>query len=86
MDCPTPDEIKAAYDAITADGPRAEITHKLSIAAVMNPQLRDTIERMVTAAFQLGLVDSKDGMRGSLSGALIYGLHLGLHIGQQRKR
>jgi hypothetical protein len=86
MTAPTPDEIKAGYDAITRDGPAARITGELGLLAIRDPLLRGTLDRMVKNAIALGLVgDHPAGLQGTLSGALIYGLHLGLHIGESRR-
>jgi len=72
-------EVKVGYDGITADGPGAEITEQLSLLTVKDPHIADTISRMIRAAQTLGVP-----LRELLSGALIYGLHLGLHIGEAR--
>jgi len=78
---PTIAEIRLGYDGITADGPGARITEELSRLTVEDPHIADTISRMIRAAQTLGIP-----LRELLSGALIYGLHLGLHIGEARIR
>lgn len=86
MTAPTRDEIQSGYDAITRDGPGAEITAELGLLAIRDPLLKDALDRMVKNAIALGLDKSPLGLQGTLSGALIYGLHLGLHIGESRGR
>lgn len=89
MQIPTSDEIKRGYDGITADGRHAEITTGLSLLVGFNPQLQDTLYRLYAAAIGMKLAaltteGGEKGFQGMLCGALIYGLHLGLHIGEAR--
>jgi hypothetical protein len=86
MKAPTTAEVKRGYDGITADGEGAEITMDLSLLAVTNPLIADTISRMVRAAAALGVQGDYLQVQGLLCGALVYGLHMGLHIGEARAR
>ena len=86
MTAPTRDEIKAGYDAVTRDGPGARITAELSLLALRDPSLKDTLDRIAAGLKTLQELGSGDAaLRGALNGALITGLHLGLHIGESRR-
>ena len=84
MTPPTHEEIQSAYDKITADGSDALITEQLGVLAITDPLLRECIKRMVAAVLALRLHEREVTMEGTLSGALIYGLHMGIYIGQNR--
>ena len=77
MTAPTKEEIQAGYDAITKDGPDAPITAELSLLALRDPILAAVLARMTRVGGSLHAI---------LAGALTYGLHLGLHIGEARRR
>lgn len=92
MQAPTPEEVSYGYDKITEDGPvwagKSTITTDLTILAMWNPQLKDTVDRMLLSGLRGDLIrlgaDGPGGVYAALCGALIFGLHLGLHIGEAR--
>lgn len=84
MKAPTTAEVRLGYDGITADGPGAAITDELSLLAIKDPHIADTISRMIRAATAFGVQADYHLLQGLLSGALVYGLHMGLHIGEAR--
>ena len=86
LTAPTAEEIAYGYDKITEDGPSAEITLELSVLALRNPQLADTIRRMMTNKIAREAVKDTATLQAVIMGALIYGLHLGLHIGEARRK
>jgi hypothetical protein len=85
MKLPTAEEIQHAYEAITRDGPAADDTIGLGIAAVKDQHLKAFVDRLVTHLVP-ALGCDKDLLRGALSGAMIYGLNVGLRIGEMRLR
>ena len=85
MKTPTTAEIKLGYDGITVDGPDARITEELSLLALTDPHIADTISRMIRMAVAMGVQADYQLLQALLSGALIYGLHMGLHIGEARE-
>lgn len=97
MKAPTPEEIHYGYDKITEDGPVwaniSTITSDLAVLATFNPQIKDTLNRMLFGGLRANLfrlsadglgADGHGGAYAALCGALIFGLHLGLHIGEAR--
>jgi hypothetical protein len=86
---PTTEEVKIGYDGITNDGQGAKITAELSWLAATDPRIRDTLKRMRETGLRLLDAHVTRGERlaileGVTAGALIYGLHMGLHIGEAR--
>lgn len=77
MTIPTPDEIRAAYDEITKEGPAAESTTRLGVLAMKDAVLRQFVFRVEAAT----MLD-----RAAIQGAVMYGLNLGLRIGEARLR
>lgn len=91
MKAPTTEEISYGYDKLTEDGPmpgKEDLTLKLSMLVALNPQIVDTLRRQAIGGLQHGLItlgeEGLGGVEAWLGGALIYGLHLGLHIGEAR--
>lgn len=82
MQYPKPEEIKAASDAITLDGPQSDATFLLCALVIGDEILRDILERMV----RLSEVASDAMMRKALmAGCIATGLNYGLRIGEARQ-
>lgn len=87
MRSPTAEEIVAGWAGITEDGPGAQITHELSLLVCTDPVLATVVTRMVGGAKLVGLLDLDEEMlKAVLCGALVYGLHMGMYIGEKRER
>jgi len=81
MNYPTPEEIRAAHDAINADGPMAETTIRLSAIVLNDPVLRGIVNRWTHHA-----ADRGHNIPGAaaLASAIATGLNYGLRIHEQR--
>jgi hypothetical protein len=85
MTYPTPDEIRAAAEAIERDGAMAEITIALNKIVLQNPVLRRVAGRLANINTQApGLQGSFDEAR--IISAIVTGLNYGLRIHEQRTR
>jgi hypothetical protein len=84
---PTPDEIQFGYDGITQDGPNAAITDDLALIAIRNPLILTWKKRLIATSMTLGMgSNSAENMDIIVTSAYIYGLHMGLHIGEARNK
>lgn len=84
MTPPTAVEVQEAWRGIDVDGPEAPGTMRLALLAVANPVLRQVLKNMRES--HVAKLDPKLELfaEAMLSGALIYGLNLGLRIGEAR--
>ena len=84
MKYPTKEEVQAAYDALTEDGPGADVTMGLNMLVVMNPLLRETTAKKMKMV--KAIVSTCDDLllEGFITGLTVYGLNLGLRIGEAR--
>ena len=88
---PTPEEVRRAHRQITEDGIESEYPN-LSLLAALDPVVKEAVELHSQNAIRLGLVgkllvtggDSFNTVHALASGAILWGIHLGLHIGQNR--
>jgi hypothetical protein len=81
---PTAGEVHEAWKGIDADGPGARNTLHLAALAITDPVLRQVLRNMresYLAKFDPNLERFAEAM---LTGALIYGLNLGIRIGEAR--
>ncbi len=84
---PTAEELRYGHECITSSGPASEIVHELSLLAALSPYLRDVLTRLKAGEKMLrkeGIQSAAAIEEGTVAGALIYGLHLGLCIGEAR--
>lgn len=84
MRAPSYQEVLAAYQGIDADGPSAPGTLRLAALAMTDPILRKVLRNMresYVTKFDPKLEMFAEAM---LTGALIYGLNLGIRIGEAR--
>lgn len=81
---PTPEDVRRAYDQITEDGPEAS-NPRLSVLAVTDPVIRKTMERLTAKAIEMGIIKGDPLLiQGFVSGALVWALHLGIHLGRNQ--
>lgn len=108
--CPTVEEIQAAGDAITKDGPGAEATAMLSFLMMLSPVLKDAtqkkvqllrgfvtapdysrmpggnlVQELMNEVKSKGLDATRVLLEGSIQSLTIYGLNLGIRIGEARR-
>jgi hypothetical protein len=85
MTPPTSEEIRAAWELITRDGPQADTTLRLAALALTDPILKSWLKNVEERLAQIPEAGpaARDGAR---IGALIYGLNLGLRIGEARAK
>ena len=79
---PTPEELRAAYDAITAEGPMAESTINLGVA-LRATLVRELVKRILDAA-ESGAIQMP--LEGVITGAVLWGMNMGIRIGERRCR
>lgn len=87
MNYPTMDEINRAHDAITAAGRDAPDTMALSMLVVMHPGLRESTRlksQLMDIAWSAGGTHADLIKEGTISALTVYGLNLGLRIGEAR--
>lgn len=82
----TAEEVKAAYDAITADGPMAPATQMIGAACLKMPLLKAWLRMTVLSFTAVRPCNPGDeAMIWSLAqAAMMIGLNYGLRIGQAR--
>ncbi len=108
--CPSVEEIQAASDAITKDGPGAEATGLLSVLAIISPVLKEAhqqkmkllsafvkvpdynsmpggslVKDFLTDAEKNGIDPTHGLLNGSIASLTMYGLNLGIRIGEARR-
>lgn len=84
MTIPTREEVHKAWEGITKDGPSAPGTLGLAFLAVKNPIISGVIENMRKSHVARMNSETQLFADAMLAGALIYGLNLGLRIGEAR--
>ena len=72
---PTDEEIRQAYDGITADGPAADWTLRLGVLVLRNPMLCEFLDRVSTHT---------GADRATMMACMVAGLNYGLRIGEAR--
>ena len=87
MTLPTAEEILAAWQSIDRDGPGSPTTIGLAALARFDPTLQGVLQRF--SALGPGrladLLQGKELAEAILCATLIYGLNLGIRIGEARK-
>jgi hypothetical protein len=76
---PTAEEIRAAHDGITRDGPQADTTVGLCALVLREPELRGFVDRLTGEFPVLGRLNS-----AALLSCVTWGMNMGLRIGEQR--
>lgn len=84
MTIPTREEVHKAWEGITKDGPSAPGTLALAMLAIDNPILRAVLANMRNSFVAQINEETRLFADAMLTGALIYGLNLGLRIGEAR--
>ena len=90
MKAPLPSEIKAAHAAIAAEGPAAPITLGLNLLALQDPYIRSWLANVmaqlppVAAGVPGQVLPPTLVLRGALQGAIMWGINMGLRIGEAR--
>lgn len=85
MTPPTSEEIRAAWESIDRDVPMAVWTFHLAALAINDPTLAGVLLRMRESHVAKLTPETKMFADAMLSGALIYGLNLGIRIGEARR-
>lgn len=83
---PTPEEIRAAWESIDRDGPAAGTTIHLAALAMTDPTLSGVLGRMKDSHVARITPETKLFAEAMLQGALIYGLNMGIRIGEARAK
>jgi hypothetical protein len=80
MNYPPPEEIRAAHDAINADGPAAETAIRLGAMVLHDPVLRRIVNRMAREVDQ----SVRRPTEATVLAGIVTGLNYGLRIHEQR--
>jgi hypothetical protein len=75
---PTPEELRAAHDAIERDGANANTTMALSVLVLRDPHLKAVVDRL-TPIGATAMVS-----RGIIMAAIATGLNYALRVHEQR--
>jgi hypothetical protein len=77
MTPPTSDEIKVAYEATQREMEDVDLAASMGKLAASDPMLQYQIRMLVMTKMDLSSL---------VAGSLMYGLHMGIHIGIRRRR
>lgn len=88
FEIPTEAEIEMAYRTMLPDLAEQKTADRMGRLAAANPMFQFQVRKMLESAVvsaKLGSMNAAAALEAVVGGAMMYGLHLGIHIGLARR-